>query len=221
MFNNPFRPSNTNLAADADCGLLPVIHASTQGIIFETENVEQNSLQTVFNYIKQTHMAQTKLGENVVNTIGTLPARGSAAPDFTLTGVDLKEISLKEYAGKNIVLNIFPSIDTGVCATSVREFNKRAATLPNTVVICVSKDLPFAYKRFCGAEGISNVVTLSDFRNKGFSKSYGVELMDGGFAGLFARAIVVIGSDGIVTHTELVPAIGQEPNYDAAVNALG
>lgn len=165
-------------------------------------------------------MAQTKLGENTVNTIGELPKHGTMAPDFTLVGVDLKEVSLQQFAGKNIVLNIFPSIDTSVCATSVREFNKRASALNNTVVLCVSKDLPFAFKRFCGAEGIQNVITLSDFRNKGFSKSYGVEMADGGLAGLDARSIVVIDKDGRIKYTELVPAIGQEPDYESAVKAV-
>ncbi len=165
-------------------------------------------------------MAQTKLGENTVNTSGNLPMVGSTAPDFTLTGNDLKDISSKNFSGKNVVLNIFPSIDTGVCSTSVREFNKRAASLNNTVVLCISKDLPFAMKRFCGAEGIDKVVTLSDFRNKGFSKSFGMEMIDGGMAGFFARSVVVVGSDGKVKYTELVPSIGQEPNYDAALKAL-
>src|SRR4051812_1411071 len=121
-------------------------------------------------------MAQTKLGENVVHTNGNLPPIGSIANNFTLAGIDLKDVSLDEFSGKNIILNIFPSIDTRVCAMSVREFNKRAADLNNTVVLCISKDLPFAFKRFCGAEGINNVVSLSDFRNKGFSKNYGVEM---------------------------------------------
>jgi thioredoxin-dependent peroxiredoxin len=165
-------------------------------------------------------MAQTKLGENVVNTAGNLPAVGSSAPEFTLVGNDLKEVKRSNYAGKNIVLNIFPSIDTSVCATSVREFNKRASAFTDTVVLCISKDLPFAFKRFCGAEGINNVVTLSDFRNKGFSKDYGVEMMDGGMAGLDARAIVVLDKQGKIKYNELVPTIGQEPNYDAALNAL-
>jgi len=165
-------------------------------------------------------MSQTKLGESIVNTIGDLPSIGSTAVDFTLTGNDLKEVDLKSFAGKNVVLNIFPSIDTSVCATSVREFNKRAASLADTVVLCIAEDLPFAMKRFCGAEGIDKVITLSAFRNPAFGKSYGVELIDGGFKGLFARAIVVIGKEGKVKHTELVPAIGQEPNYDAALKAL-
>jgi len=165
-------------------------------------------------------MAQTKLGENVVHTNGNLPSIGSEAPDFLLAGMDLSDVSLKMYAGKNIILNIFPSIDTRVCAMSVREFNKQAASLNDTVVLCISKDLPFAFKRFCGAEGIDKVVSLSDFRNKGFSKSYGVEMIDGGMAGLLARAIVVVNKQGKVTHAELVPSIGQEPNYEDALKAV-
>ncbi len=165
-------------------------------------------------------MAQTKLGENTVNTVGNLPAVGSVASDFTLTGNDLKDVSSRNFAGKNVVLNIFPSVDTGVCAASVREFNKRAAGLNNTVVLCISKDLPFAMRRFCGAEGIDKVTTLSDFKNKGFSKGYGMEMVDGAMAGFFARSIVVIGVDGKVKYTEVVPSVGQEPNYDAALKAI-
>ena len=165
-------------------------------------------------------MAQTKLGNNTVNTMGELPPVGSPAPDFTLVNNDLKEVGLSDFKGKKAVLSIFPSIDTGVCATSVREFNKRATALNNTVVLSISKDLPFAFKRFCGAEGIDKVITLSDFKNKGFSKSYGMELKDGALAGLFARAIVVIDEAGTVKHTELVAAIGQEPDYEAALKAL-
>lgn len=170
--------------------------------------------------LKPDTMAQTKLGENVVNTSGSLPAIGSAAPYFLLAGIDLKDIRLNDYAGKNIVMNIFPSIDTRICAMSVREFNKRAASLPETVVLCISKDLPFAFKRFCGAEGIDNVICLSDFRNKGFSKSYGVEMIDGGMAGLFARAVIVIDRQGKVVYEELVPVIGQEPDYEKALGVL-
>lgn len=165
-------------------------------------------------------MAQTKLGELIVNTSGNLPSGGSSAPAFTLVGNDLKEVSLSAFAGKNVVLNIFPSIDTKTCAMSVREFNKRAASLSNTVVLCIAKDLPFAMRRFCGAEGIDKVITLSDFRNLGFATAYGTQLIDGGMVGLFARCIVVIGADGKVKHTEMVPTIGQEPNYEAALNAI-
>ena len=164
-------------------------------------------------------MAQTYLGTTVDNTIGELSQAGSVASDSFLTATDMQDVHLNKYFGKNIVLNIFPSVDTSVCATSVREFNKRAASLDNTVVLCISKDLPFAQKRFCGAEGIDKVITLSDFRGD-FGKKFGVELIDGGFAGLLARAVVVIDAAGKVKYTELVPKIGQEPNYDAAINAL-
>lgn len=165
-------------------------------------------------------MAQTKLGETIVNTNGNLPAVGSAAPDFNLAGADLSDKALKDFSDKNVVMNIFPSVDTRVCAMSVREFNKRAANLKDVMVLCISKDLPFAQKRFCGAEGIDNVVMLSDFRENSFARDYGVKLIDGGMTGLLARAIVVIGKDGKVNYTELVPAIGQEPDYDAALQSL-
>ncbi len=165
-------------------------------------------------------MALTKLGPNDANTVGDLPAIGSSAADFMLTATNMKDVSFKDFAGKNVVLNIFPSVDTSTCATSVREFNKRVAAIDNTVVLCISKDLPFAQKRFCGAEGIDRAITLSDFRSRGFGKTYGVELLDGGFAGLFARAVVVIDSSGKVKYTELVPKIGQEPDYEAALKAI-
>lgn len=164
--------------------------------------------------------AQTKLGPNVANLIGELPAVGSLAPAFTFTANDMSDKTLSSYAGKTVILNIFPSVDTGVCAASVREFNKRAASLSNTAILCISKDLPFAQKRFCGSEGIDKVETLSDFRSRGFGKSYGVELADTAFAGLFARAVVVIDPQGKVKYTELVPQIGEEPNYDAALKAI-
>ncbi|GCC50940.1 thiol peroxidase [Chryseotalea sanaruensis] len=166
-------------------------------------------------------MSKITLGGKPTNTNGELPAVGSAAPDFILTNAaDMSEVSLKNYAGKNVVMNIFPSVDTGVCAASVRKFNAEASKLDNTVVLCISKDLPFAMKRFCGAEGLNNVVTLSDYRNKGFSKNYGVEITDGAFEALDARAVVIVGTDGKVKHTELVPEIGQEPNYEAAIKSL-
>ncbi len=165
-------------------------------------------------------MAQTKLGPNPANTIGELPSTGTQAPEFVLTTNDMKDVSLKDFAGKNVVLNIFPSIDTNVCATSTREFNKRVASIENTVVLCISKDLPFAMKRFCGAEGIDKAITVSDFRSRGFGKSYGVELSDSAFAGLFARAVVVIDGSGKVKYNQLVPQIGEEPNYEAALKAI-
>jgi thioredoxin-dependent peroxiredoxin len=165
-------------------------------------------------------MAHTKLGPNPANTVGELPSVNSSAPAFVLTNNDMKDVSLKDFAGKKVVLNIFPSVDTGVCAASIREFNKRVASLDNTVILCISKDLPFAQKRFCGAEGIDKAITLSDFRSRGFGKAYGVELSDSAFAGLFARAVVVLDANGKVKYTELVPQIGEEPNYEAALKAL-
>ena len=157
---------------------------------------------------------------NSLNVNGILPKVGAAAPSFTLTGGDLADVSLADFKGKKLLLNIFPSIDTGVCATSVRTFNKRAAELNNTQVLCVSADLPFAAGRFCGAEGIDNVKTASSFRNPEFLKNYGVELASGPVRGLAARAVVAIDEQGKVLYTELVPEIGQEPNYDAAISAL-
>jgi thiol peroxidase len=164
--------------------------------------------------------AQTKLGPNPADLIGNLPAVGSVAPAFVLSANDMSDKTLKDFEGKTVVLNIFPSIDTGVCATSTRKFNQYSSSLQNTVVICVAKDLPFAFKRFCGAEGIDRIVTLSDFRSRGFGKDYGVELTSSSFAGLFARAIVVIDPAGKVKYTELVPTIGQEPDYEAALKAI-
>jgi thiol peroxidase len=163
-------------------------------------------------------MAQITLRGNQINTVGELPAIGSQAPGFALTGTDLGELSSSKFSGTPVILNIFPSVDTPVCATSVRTFNERAAT-SGVSVLCISKDLPFAQKRFCGAEGIENVTTASAFRD-GFGEDYGVTIVDGPMAGLLARAIVVIGADGKVAYTELVPEIAQEPNYDAALAAL-
>jgi thioredoxin-dependent peroxiredoxin len=162
-------------------------------------------------------MAQITLRGNPISTVGELPAVGSPAPAFQLTGGDLKPVSSEQFRGNPVVLNIFPSVDTPVCATSVRTFNERAAGGGATVV-CVSKDLPFAFQRFCGAEGIENVKTGSAFRDS-FGEDYGVTITDGPMAGLLARAIVVIGADGNVSYTELVPEIGQEPDYDAAIAA--
>lgn len=155
-----------------------------------------------------------------VKTEGTLPQVGSKAPDFELIKTDLSTTRLSDHKGKNVVLNIFPSIDTGVCAASVRQFNVKASELNNTVVIGVSKDLPFAHSRFCAAEGINNVITTSDFRNDNFAQAYGVKIADGPLAGLLSRAVVVIDADGIVKYTEQVPEIAQEPNYEAALQAV-
>jgi thiol peroxidase len=164
-------------------------------------------------------MAEVTLGGNPVHTSGDLPEVGSAAPSFTLTGSDLSDVSASTFEGKNLVLNIFPSVDTPTCATSVRTFNERAAGLENTAVVCVSADLPFAQGRFCGAEGIENVSTASSFRSS-FGDDFGVNLTDGPLAGVLARAVVVVGADGTVKHTEMVSEIANEPNYDAALGAL-
>jgi thiol peroxidase len=164
-------------------------------------------------------MATVTLGGNPVSTVGELPAVGTNVPSFTLSGADLGDVSPETYAGKKVVLNIFPSIDTPTCAKSVRTFNERAAGRDDTVVLCVSADLPFAQSRFCGAEGLSNVVTASSFRSD-FGDAFGLTLADGKLAGLLARAVVVLDEQGNVTHTELVPEIAQEPDYDAALAAL-
>ena len=165
-------------------------------------------------------MAEVTLGGNPVHTVGELPAVGSAAPAFTLTGADLGDVTNADLAGKKVVLNIFPSIDTPTCAQSVRHFNESAAGRDDTVVLCVSQDLPFAQSRFCGAEGLSNVKTASTFRSD-FGDAYGVTLAEGRLQGLLARAVVVLDEQGQVTYTQLVPEIAQEPDYDAALKALG
>lgn len=165
-------------------------------------------------------MAITHFKGGVVNTNGNLPAVGSQAADFALVKGDLSTLSLADLKGKKAVLNIFPSVDTGVCAASVRRFNKEAAGLENTVVVCISRDLPFAQARFCGAEGIENVINASEFRNSDFSTAYGVLEIDGPLAGLLARAVVVLDENGVVKYTELVNEITEEPNYEAALAAL-
>lgn len=165
-------------------------------------------------------MASITFRGTEVHTAGELPAVGSKAPDFKLTAGDLSDKQLSDYKGKNIILNIFPSIDTGTCATSVRTFNEKAGALQNTVVLCVSKDLPFAQGRFCGAEGIENVQTLSEYKDNSFSDAYQVKMTDGPLTGLLSRAVVVIGSDGVIRYTEQVSEIADEPNYDAAISAF-
>ena len=164
-------------------------------------------------------MATVTLRGNPIHTSGELPAVGSQAPDFTVTGSDLSDVTLDSFAGKNLILNIYPSVDTPTCAASTRAFNQKAAGRDDTVVLCVSQDLPFAFSRFCGAEGIENVKTGSAFRSS-FLQDYGVEQVDGPLRGLAARAVVVVDPDGKVKHTELVPDIGQEPDYDSALAAL-
>lgn len=162
-------------------------------------------------------MAKITLQGNPFQTVGELPAVGSTAPGFKLTGVNLDDITLDQYKGQKVVLNIYPSIDTGICALSTRKFNEAANSLDNTVVICVSKDLPFAQKRFCGAEGLENVVSASEYKDSEFSHAYGVGIQDGPFGGLMSRAVVVIDENGSVVYNEQVPEIAQEPNYDAAL----
>jgi thiol peroxidase len=165
-------------------------------------------------------MAAITLHGKVIHTSGMLPAVGSKAPHFVLTRADLTDVSLKDFLGKKIVLNIFPSLDTGVCAVSVRRFNKEAVQLRDTVVLCISADLPFAHKRFCETEGIANVVNLSDMRNKDFGKLYGVAIIDGPLAGLLSRAVAVLDEQGIVKYTEQVPKIEQEPDYETALSVI-
>jgi thiol peroxidase len=165
-------------------------------------------------------MAKITLKGNPVNTSGNLPLKGTKAPEFTLVKSDLGNLSLPELKGKKVVLNIFPSLDTSVCATSVRKFNQLAAGKANLAVLAISKDLPFAHGRFCSTEGITNVVTLSGFRDKDFGKAYGIDIVDGPLAGLYARSIVVIDESGTVIHTQLVPEIVEEPDYDSALSAI-
>lgn len=165
-------------------------------------------------------MAKVTFKGNEVHTNGTLPAVGAEAPDFKGVKSDLSELSLSDLKGKKIVINVFPSLDTSVCATSVRHFNKAAASFSNTVVLAVSKDLPFAHGRFCTTEGIDKVVTLSAFRCSCFEDKYGMLLTDGPLKGLFARGVIVVDEAGKVVYTELVPEITTEPNYDAALAAL-
>jgi len=165
-------------------------------------------------------MAKITLKGNAIDTLGSLPKTGEKAPSFNLTAGDLSKKTLADYSGSKLVLNIFPSVDTGTCATSVRNFNKEAATLENTKVLCISKDLPFAQGRFCGAEGIENVEMLSDFVSGDFGKDYGLTIANGPLEALHSRCIVVINEEGVVTYTEQVPEIVDEPNYEAALKAL-
>lgn len=165
-------------------------------------------------------MATVTLKGNTINTLGTLPEKGSKAPEFNLTKNDLSGVTLSDYAGSRIILNIFPSVDTGTCAQSVRQFNTEAAELDNTIVLCISKDLPFAQARFCGAEGIENVEMLSDFKDGNFGKAYNLEFTDGPLVPLHSRAVVVVDESGTVLYSEQVPEIVDEPNYKAALESL-
>jgi thioredoxin-dependent peroxiredoxin len=162
-------------------------------------------------------MAQITLKGNPITTVGNLPGVNMPSPAFSLTKTDLSECSLNDFKGKTVILNIFPSIDTPVCAASVRRFNEEAASLNNTIVLCVSADLPFAHKRFCEGDGLKNVIPLSTFRSPGFGAEYGVTITNGPLAGLLARAIVIADKNGTVLYTELVPEIGQEPDYSKAL----
>jgi thioredoxin-dependent peroxiredoxin len=165
-------------------------------------------------------MAKITRKGNPTNTSGNLPAKGSVAPGFTLVKSDLTDLSLSELKGKKLILNIFPSLDTSTCATSVRKFNQLAAGKTGTVVLGISKDLPFAHGRFCTTEGITNVITLSGFRDTAFGKAYGVNIIDGPLAGLYARSIVIVDENGKVIYTQLVPEITQEPDYDSALAVI-
>lgn len=165
-------------------------------------------------------MANITLGGNPIHTTGELPKNGTHAPEFSLVKGDLSIASLADFKGSKVVLNIFPSIDTGTCATSVRKFNEKASALANTTVLCISRDLPFAQKRFCGAEGLDNIVCLSDFRNGSFGDSYGLNITDGPLAGLHSRAVIVLDEQGNVKYSEQVPEIADEPNYENALAAL-
>jgi thioredoxin-dependent peroxiredoxin len=165
-------------------------------------------------------MAKIALNGNPINTSGNLPKKGTQAPEFNLVKTDLSGQSLADLKGKKVILNIFPSLDTSVCATSVRKFNQLAADKTNVAVIAVSKDLPFAHGRFCSTEGIKNVIPASGFRDSDFGKEYGVEIIDGPLEGLYARSIVVVNETGEVIHTQLVPDIVQEPDYESALAAV-
>ena len=165
-------------------------------------------------------MANVTLQGNPIQTQGELPSVGSKAPDFKLANSKLQDVTLENYKGSKVILNIFHSIDTGVCANSVRQFNKEAASLENTKILCISKDLPFAQSRFCGAEGIENIEMLSDFRNGNFGNAYNLTFINGPVEGLLSRSIIVLDEEGIVIHAQQVQEVVEEPNYDAALNAL-
>lgn len=165
-------------------------------------------------------MASITLKGNTIHTSGNLPEVGQNAPDFEMVNADLSTAKLSDYKGNRVVLNVFPSVDTGICAASVRAFNKEASNLSNTKVLCVSRDLPFAQGRFCGAEGLENVINHSDFKTGEFGKNYGLEIIDGPLQGLHSRAVIVLDENGTVLYTEQVPEIVQEPDYSAALEIL-
>lgn len=165
-------------------------------------------------------MSQITLKGEKINTYGSLPEKGERAPHFELIKSDLSMTTLNDFKGKRVILNIFPSIDTGVCATSVRKFNERATELKNTTVLCISRDLPFAQKRFVNDEGLNNIINLSDFRDRNFGKDYGLEIIDGSFEGLLSRVVIVLDEEGNVIHSQQVPEIGEEPDYLSALKTL-
>jgi len=165
-------------------------------------------------------MAQTSFKGTPVNTTGSLPAVGTKAPDFSLVNTDLSTVTLADFAGKKVIINVFPSVDTGVCAMQLKAFNQKVDGKDDVALLFVSQDLPFAFKRFCGAEGIENAVTASDFRDNSFADAYGIKLIDGPLAGLLTRAVIVLDESHTVTYSELVPEITTEPDYDAAMAAL-
>ncbi|MEO6636863.1 MAG: thiol peroxidase [Ginsengibacter sp.] len=169
--------------------------------------------------MENTNGTTITLGGNTIHTVGKLPAKGTDVKDFTLTAVDLTDKTLADYKGKYIIMNIFPSVNTGVCSKSVRQFNEEAASLNNTTILCISKDLPFAQKEFCGAEGIDKVVMLSDFRND-FGNNFGVQITDGPMKGLLSRAVIVVDPEGKIVYEQQVPEIAQEPDYSAAIAAV-
>lgn len=194
----------------------------SNGSADNTENLSSTEDIQPDTIIKQTQirkMTTIQFKGNPIHTVGALPELGSQAADFALVTTDLSEKKLSSFKGKNIILNIFPSVNTGVCAASVRQFNKDAADLPNAVVLCISKDLPFAQSQFCGAEGIENVVMLSDFRTD-FGHQYGVQMADGPLQGLLSRAVVVINPEGKIIYEEQVPEISEEPNYKKALASI-
>ena len=199
-----------------------ILFAIVAGLLISTGCFAQNN--TSANLTKTSNMDNTMgttitLGGNAIHTSGKLPAVGTMVKDFTLTGVDLMDKTLADFKGKYVIMNIFPSVNTGVCSKSVHKFNEDAAGMKNTAVLCISKDLPFAQKQFCGAEGISNVVMLSDFRTD-FGTKYGVEITDGPMRGLLSRAVIVVNPEGKIVYEQQVPEIGQEPDYAAAIAAV-
>ena len=168
----------------------------------------------------QKQMATIALKGNPIQTNGELPVKGEKAKDFTLAKNDLSRVSMNDFTGNKLILNIFPSLDTGICAASVRQFNKIAGEIENTKVLCISRDLPFAQSRFCGAEGLNNIITLSDYADGSFGKNYGLEIVNGPMAGLHSRVVIIVDENGLIKYTQQVPEITTEPNYDDVLKHL-